>query len=80
MKHRVTQPVEQGRESPGFPGNPWDFPGKNTGVGCCFLLWGNIPNQGLNLLGSFPAWQVGSLLLSHLGNPVHLAGLQITEG
>ena len=28
---------------------PWDFPGKNTGVGCCFLLWGIFPTQGLNL-------------------------------
>ena len=24
---------------------PWDFPGKNTGVGCCFLP----PTQGSNL-------------------------------
>ena len=21
----------------------WEFPGKNTGVGCHFLLWGNLP-------------------------------------
>ena len=28
---------------------PWDFPGKNTGVGCHFLLQRNITNQGLNL-------------------------------
>ena len=27
---------------------PWDFPGKNTGVGCHFLLQGNFPTQGLN--------------------------------
>ena len=27
---------------------PWDFPGKNTGVGCHFLLQGIFPNQGLN--------------------------------
>ena len=25
---------------------PWDFPGKNTGVGCHFLLQGNLPNPG----------------------------------
>ena len=25
------------------------FPGKNTGVGCHFLLQGIIPTQGLNL-------------------------------
>ena len=27
---------------------PWDFPGKNTGVGCNFLLQGIFPTQGLN--------------------------------
>ena len=28
---------------------PWDSPGKNTGVGCHFLLQGIFPIQGLNL-------------------------------
>ena len=28
--------------------NPWDFPGKNTGVGCHFLLQEIFPIQGLN--------------------------------
>ena len=28
---------------------PWGFPGKNTGVGCHFLLQGTFPTQGLNL-------------------------------
>ena len=28
---------------------PWDFPGKNTGVGCHFLLQGIFPTQRLNL-------------------------------
>ena len=27
--------------------SPWDFPGKNTGVGCHFLLQGNFLTQGL---------------------------------
>ena len=27
---------------------PWDFPGKNTGVSCCFLLWWVILTQELN--------------------------------
>ena len=27
---------------------PWDSPGKNTGVGCQFLLQGIFPTQGLN--------------------------------
>ena len=26
---------------------PWDFPGKNTGMGCYFLLQGIFPTQGL---------------------------------
>ena len=29
--------------------HPWDFPGKNTGVGCHFFLQGIFPTQGLNL-------------------------------
>ena len=28
---------------------PWDFPGKNTGVGCHFLLQGIFSTQGLNV-------------------------------
>ena len=28
---------------------PWDFPGKNTGVGCHSLLQGIFPTQGSNL-------------------------------
>ena len=27
---------------------PWDFPGRNTGVGCCALLQGIFPTQRLN--------------------------------
>ena len=28
--------------------HPWDFAGKNTGVGCYFLLQESFPTQGLN--------------------------------
>ena len=28
--------------------SPWDSPGKNTGVGCHFLPWGNFLTQGSN--------------------------------
>ena len=28
---------------------PWDSPGKNTGVGCHFLLQGNLPGPGVKL-------------------------------
>ena len=39
---------------------PWHFPGKNTGVGCHFLLQEIFPLQRLNLcfLGLLH-WQVG---------------------
>ena len=49
---------------------PWDFPGKNTGVGCHFLLQGIFPTQGLNpcLLCSLH-WQADSLPLCQLGIP-----------
>ena len=48
---------------------PWDFPGKNTGVGCHFLLQGIFLTQGSNLcLLHLLQWRAGSLLLSHLGS------------
>ena len=28
---------------------PWDFPGKDTGAACHFLLQGILPTRGLNL-------------------------------
>ena len=49
---------------------PWDFPGKNTEVGCHFLLQGIFPTQGSNL--GLLLWQVNSLPLSHLGSPLSL--------
>ena len=45
---------------------PWDFSGKNTGVGCPFLLQGIFLTQGLNPRALF--WQVDSLPRSHLGS------------
>ena len=48
----------------------WDFPGKNTGVGCHFLLLGIFPTQGLNPhLLYLLHWQASSLPLSQLGIP-----------
>ena len=41
---------------------PLDFPGKNTGVGCCFLLQGIFPTQGSNsYFLHFLHWQADSL-------------------
>ena len=39
---------------------PWDSAGKNTGLGCHFLLQGISLTQGSNL-----HWQAVSLSLSH---------------
>ena len=47
---------------------PWDFPGKNAGVGCHFLLQGIFETQGSNqhLLPG----QTGSLPLAPSGKPI----------
>ena len=43
---------------------PWDFPGKNTGVGCHLLLQRTFPTQGSNpCLLCLLHWQVDSLPL-----------------
>ena len=50
---------------------PWNFPGKNTGVGCHFLLQGIFQTQGLNPCPlHLLLWQVDSLPLHHLGSPL----------
>ena len=51
---------------------PWDFSGKNTSMGCHFLLQGISRNQGPkpNLL-HFLHRQADSLPLSHLGSISH---------
>ena len=46
---------------------PWDFTGKNTGVGCHFLLQGIFPTQGLN--PSLPHCRWIAYHLSHCGKP-----------
>ena len=49
----------------------WTFPDKNTGVGCHFLLQGIFPTQKLDpSLLCLLYWQVDSLPLCHLGNPI----------
>ena len=44
---------------------PWEFPGKNTGVGCHFLLQGIFMIHGSN--SHLLHWQADSLPLSHPG-------------
>ena len=56
---------------------PWDFPGKNIGMGCHFLLQRIFPTQGSNqhlLLGR----QI-LLPLSHLGSPKHRCTWKIRQ-
>ena len=50
-----------------------EFSGKNTRVGCHFLLQEIFLTQGLNLhLLGLLNWQADSLPLGHLGSPVNL--------
>ena len=52
---------------------PWNFPSKNSGVGCHFLLQGIFPTQELNPhLLCFLHWLVDSFPLSHLGSPSNI--------
>ena len=46
---------------------PWDFPGKNTGASCYFLLQGIFLTQGSN--SYLLHWQADSSPLSHQGSP-----------
>ena len=52
---------------------PWVFPGKNSGVGCHFLLQGIFHTQGIEPASSVsPALQADSLLLTHWSMVMHL--------
>ena len=63
------------RRQPTRLSRPWDSPGKNTGVGCHFLLQRIFPTQGLNLgllhCRQTPALQAVSLPLNIQGSLVH---------
>ena len=52
---------------------PWDYPGKNTGVGCHDPPPGDLPDPGIKPTSpAAPALQVDSLPLSHQGSPTLL--------
>ena len=55
---------------------PWNSPGKNTGVGCHFLLQGIFWTQGSNL--HLLHWQEDSLPLRHQGSQFSLTELDST--
>ena len=48
--------------------SPWDSPGKNTGVGCHFLLQGNLPDPGIE--PGFPALEADPLTSEPPGSPI----------
>ena len=48
---------------------PWDFPDKDTGVGCHFLLQGIFTTQGSN--PCLLHWQAGSLPAAPPGKPLY---------
>ena len=61
----LVTPWSAARQAP----SPWDSPGKNTGVGCHFLLQGIFRTQGIK--STSPVWPVNSLPLSHQGSPTY---------
>ena len=51
-----------------------DFPGENTGMGCHFLLQGNLPNPGIKPWS--PTLQADSLPVEPQGKPKNTGVLQ----
>ena len=59
---------------------PWDFPGKNTRVGCHFLLQRIFPTQGLNpSLWHLLHWQANSLPLASLWENVKYFNIYVIK-
>ena len=52
----------------------WNYPGKNTGVGCHSFLQGTFPTQGLNL--GFLHCKQPLFHLIHKGSPVLLVKIK----
>ena len=51
--------------------SPWNFPGKNTGVGCHFFLQGIFPTQGSKLHLLHLLHCSGFFTMCHLGSSGH---------
>ena len=58
--------------------HPWDFPSKNTGVGCHFLLQEIFPTQGSN--PGLPHCRQTLYCLSHRGSPRVASGNHFRKG
>ena len=56
---------------------PWDFPGKNTEVGCHFFLQGIFPTQRWKLC--LLHWQADSLPLSHQFSSVQFSHSVVSD-
>ena len=54
--------------------HPWDFPGKNTGVGCHFFLQGLFPSQGSNHVSHIAD---RFFTVNHQGAPYNFRGLKV---
>ena len=54
----------------------WDFPGKNPGLGCHFLLQGNLPSPGVK--PASPALLMDSVPTKPSGKPIH-SGVSLTK-
>ena len=60
-----------------YQASPWDFPGKNTGVGCHGLLQGNLPHPGIKPRS--PTLQADSLPSKPPGKPHRLNAAAATK-
>ena len=58
---------------------PWDFPGKNTGVGYHFLLQGIFPTQGLNPHLLCHRYWHGSFLIPETGGGSRLSSATLPQ-
>ena len=57
---------------------PWGYPSKNTGVGCHFLLQGNLPDPGIE--PASPALAGGFFPTESPGKPIQLLLLKWNPG
>ena len=74
----MSDSVRPHRRRPTRLPHPWDSPGKNTGVGCHFLLQGIFLTQGSNpRLLCLLHWQMGSLPLVPPGKPRFLPKVKV---
>ena len=67
FRHSVMSPH---RSQPARLLGPWDFPGKNTGVGCHCLLQGVFPDPRIEPASPASAGDTGRFFTTdHLGSP-----------